>query len=268
MKQHSTKAYQTTDYILEGWFFGYIWFECVQCLYFIFKGTYDIYICFFYHDYFLIFLFFRFLQLLPIFLISKCWVTFMWLRMRKTLHRLCVMLQDMEEHIDLRYVVVLLLLLFYWLMICFFHFFLLFSKDVYEFIQRRSDWKKIEKIVDKTMYSLSFKEDCIISWEFIVAEMQLAFPENIDWVLNCSPHCATKRGSMNMEIIVILLFYTTRWGTTIYWEVPSFEITWDNEKWPINANAHSFWAVVTTWHNNYKCWLRHHTSVLRNKKAF
>jgi len=36
-------------------------------------------------------------------------------------------------------------------------------EDVYEFIQRRSDWKKIEKIVDKTMYSLSFKEDCIIS---------------------------------------------------------------------------------------------------------
>lgn len=38
-----------------------------------------------------------------------------------------------------------------------------FFKDVYEFIQRRSDWKKIEKTVDKTMYSLSFKEDCIIS---------------------------------------------------------------------------------------------------------
>ena len=38
-----------------------------------------------------------------------------------------------------------------------------FYKDVYEFIQRRSDWKKIEKTVDKTMYSLSFKEDCIIS---------------------------------------------------------------------------------------------------------
>ena len=37
------------------------------------------------------------------------------------------------------------------------------KKDVYEFIQRRSDWKKIEKIVDKTMYSLSFKEDCTIS---------------------------------------------------------------------------------------------------------
>ena len=128
---------------------------------------------------------------------------------------------------------------------------------MYEFIQRRSDWKKIEKIVDKTMYSLSFKEDCIISWEFIVAEMQLAFPENIDWVLNCSPHCATKRGSMNMEIIIILLFYTTRWGTTIYWEVPSFETTWDNKKRPINANVHSFWAVVTTWHNDYKCWLRH-----------
>ena len=36
-------------------------------------------------------------------------------------------------------------------------------QDVYEFIQRRSDWKKIEKTVDKTMYSLSFKEDCIIS---------------------------------------------------------------------------------------------------------
>ena len=36
-------------------------------------------------------------------------------------------------------------------------------QDVYEFIQRRSDWKKIEKTVDKTMYNLSFKEDCIIS---------------------------------------------------------------------------------------------------------
>ncbi|KAF9530496.1 f-box protein pof6 [Crepidotus variabilis] len=35
-------------------------------------------------------------------------------------------------------------------------------EDVYEFIQRRSDWKKIEKIVDKTMYNLSFKEDCVI----------------------------------------------------------------------------------------------------------
>ncbi|KAF5323093.1 hypothetical protein D9611_009311 [Ephemerocybe angulata] len=35
--------------------------------------------------------------------------------------------------------------------------------DIYEFIQRRSDWKKIEKIVDKTMYNLSFKEDCIIT---------------------------------------------------------------------------------------------------------
>ena len=37
------------------------------------------------------------------------------------------------------------------------------SQDVYEFIQRRSDWKKIEKTVDKTMYNLSFKEDCVIS---------------------------------------------------------------------------------------------------------
>ncbi|EGN91831.1 hypothetical protein SERLA73DRAFT_127958 [Serpula lacrymans var. lacrymans S7.3] len=36
-------------------------------------------------------------------------------------------------------------------------------EDVYEFIQRRSDWKKIEKTVDKTMYNLSFKDDCIIS---------------------------------------------------------------------------------------------------------
>ncbi|KAL4071843.1 exocyst complex component Sec10-domain-containing protein [Scleroderma citrinum] len=35
-------------------------------------------------------------------------------------------------------------------------------EDVYEFIQRRSDWKKIEKTVDKTMYNLSFKEDCTI----------------------------------------------------------------------------------------------------------
>lgn len=35
-------------------------------------------------------------------------------------------------------------------------------QDIYEFIQRRSDWKKIEKTVDKTMYSLSFKEDCVV----------------------------------------------------------------------------------------------------------
>lgn len=35
-------------------------------------------------------------------------------------------------------------------------------QDVYEFIQRRADWKRIEKTVDKTMYNLSFKEDCLI----------------------------------------------------------------------------------------------------------
>ena len=40
---------------------------------------------------------------------------------------------------------------------------LIWTKDVYEFIQRRSDWKKIEKVVDKTMYNLSFKEDCVIA---------------------------------------------------------------------------------------------------------
>ncbi|KZT22891.1 hypothetical protein NEOLEDRAFT_1070445 [Neolentinus lepideus HHB14362 ss-1] len=36
-------------------------------------------------------------------------------------------------------------------------------EDIYEFIQRRADWKQIEKTVDKTMYNLSFKEDCVIS---------------------------------------------------------------------------------------------------------
>lgn len=36
------------------------------------------------------------------------------------------------------------------------------NKDIYEFVQRRSDWKKIEKTVDKTMYNLSFREDCVI----------------------------------------------------------------------------------------------------------
>ncbi|KAK4689590.1 recyclin-1, partial [Tremellales sp. Uapishka_1] len=35
-------------------------------------------------------------------------------------------------------------------------------EDIYEFIQRRSDWKKIEKTVDKAMYALSVKEDCVI----------------------------------------------------------------------------------------------------------
>jgi len=40
--------------------------------------------------------------------------------------------------------------------------FMLRLQDIYEFIQRRSDWKKIEKTVDKTMYNLSFKEDCTV----------------------------------------------------------------------------------------------------------
>ncbi|KAL7424555.1 F-box protein: endocytic membrane traffic, recycling ReCYcling 1 [Cryptotrichosporon argae] len=35
-------------------------------------------------------------------------------------------------------------------------------EDIYEFIQRRSDWKKIEKTVDKAMYALSVKEDCVV----------------------------------------------------------------------------------------------------------
>ncbi|KAF8652821.1 hypothetical protein AX16_004144 [Volvariella volvacea WC 439] len=36
-------------------------------------------------------------------------------------------------------------------------------EDIYEFIQRRSDWKKIEKVVDKTMYNLNIREDCVIA---------------------------------------------------------------------------------------------------------
>jgi recyclin-1 len=35
-------------------------------------------------------------------------------------------------------------------------------QDTYEFIQRRSDWTKVEKTVDKMMYNLSFKEDCMV----------------------------------------------------------------------------------------------------------
>ncbi|THH15991.1 hypothetical protein EW146_g4575 [Bondarzewia mesenterica] len=35
-------------------------------------------------------------------------------------------------------------------------------EDIYEFIQRRSDWKKIEKVVDKTMYNLNLREDCVV----------------------------------------------------------------------------------------------------------
>ncbi|ORX40515.1 exocyst complex component Sec10-domain-containing protein [Kockovaella imperatae] len=35
-------------------------------------------------------------------------------------------------------------------------------EDIYEFIQRRSDWKKIEKTVDKAMYSLSVRDDCVV----------------------------------------------------------------------------------------------------------
>ncbi|TFY70862.1 hypothetical protein EVG20_g2160 [Dentipellis fragilis] len=35
-------------------------------------------------------------------------------------------------------------------------------EDLYEFVQRRSDWKKIEKVVDKTMYNLNLREDCVV----------------------------------------------------------------------------------------------------------
>ncbi|VDC04328.1 unnamed protein product [Peniophora sp. CBMAI 1063] len=35
-------------------------------------------------------------------------------------------------------------------------------EDIYEFVQRRSDWKRIEKVVDKTMYNLNLREDCVI----------------------------------------------------------------------------------------------------------
>ena len=34
---------------------------------------------------------------------------------------------------------------------------------------------------------------------------------------------------------------------------PLSETTYDNEEQPIYVNAHSFWSVVTMWHNNYKC---------------
>jgi recyclin-1 len=36
------------------------------------------------------------------------------------------------------------------------------NQDIYEFVQRRNDWKRIEKEVDRTMYNLSWKGDCII----------------------------------------------------------------------------------------------------------
>lgn len=36
------------------------------------------------------------------------------------------------------------------------------SYSLYEFIQRRADWKKIERTVDKAMYAISVKEDCVV----------------------------------------------------------------------------------------------------------
>jgi hypothetical protein len=36
-------------------------------------------------------------------------------------------------------------------------------EDIYEFVQRRADWKAIERTVDKAMYNLSFKEDCVVA---------------------------------------------------------------------------------------------------------
>jgi hypothetical protein len=64
------------------------------------------------------------------------------------------MCRGTAAHTDLRYDITVSLLL--WQRVDW------YEKDIYEFIQRRSDWKKIEKTVDKTMYNLSFKEDCII----------------------------------------------------------------------------------------------------------
>ncbi len=78
--------------------------------------------------------------------------------MPRTWRKLSETLLDMEGPIGQRYVPyfnVSLSVYAYYRPSC--------GKDVYEFIQRRSDWKKIEKTVDKTMYNLSFKEDCIIS---------------------------------------------------------------------------------------------------------
>jgi recyclin-1 len=36
-------------------------------------------------------------------------------------------------------------------------------EDLYEFVQRRADWKAIERTVDKAMYSLSVREDCVLA---------------------------------------------------------------------------------------------------------
>jgi recyclin-1 len=36
-------------------------------------------------------------------------------------------------------------------------------EDLYEFVQRRADWKAIERTVDGAMYSLSVKEDCVLA---------------------------------------------------------------------------------------------------------
>ena len=68
---------------------------------------------------------------------------------------------------------------------------------------------------------------------------------------------------------IILLFYVTGWGTTIYWEVPSSETTYDNKKQLINVNAHSFWAVVTLWYDNYKCFASASAAVVtKTKRCF
>ena len=62
------------------------------------------------------------------------------------------------------------------------------------------------------------------------------------------------------------MFYNTEWNTMIYQDVPSSEtmFTYDNEKQPNNANAHSFLAVVTTWHDNYKCVVPASAAVVTN----
>ena len=82
----------------------------------------------------------------------RCLAMYLLWRMRKTWLPLSGIQPDMAVGSVLKYVQ------HFWVLT----WFLTLTQDVYEFIQRRSDWKKIEKTVDKTMYNLSFKDDCVI----------------------------------------------------------------------------------------------------------
>ena len=87
-----------------------------------------------------------------------------------------------------------------------------------------------------------------------------AFPEIFDWVMNCYPHHTTKNIFHKHENIV--LFYCSLIQDGCY-NLLRLLLFLNHKKWPNNVSAHSFWAVVTTSQDNYKCIASQHQQLVR-----